>query len=712
MTTKEKKTKKISRENGKKKLRIIKELSKSISFFRSVAFRMIGGFLISVIFIIALGIISYQKASSGMMEKYENSTRSTLHMTQKYFEVVLNEVASKVTQLNSNNMLTTYYGGELKDEPYEEYKSIEEIQKALKAIVKADKYINEIYVFANYGKAISTAGVLEGDYYNEFSATTEGSKLLNSFDNEIWVGEHSYLDEKTGNDSSKYGLSCIGNLKNSVYSNIGFIVIDIKRNMVEEAFAEMELGDGGMIGFITADNKEIITGASSEKFSFLDQKFYQDSTKKITEENATPEDMETVQFNGETYRYIYSLNGVGGNSICALVPQAVIIEQAEDLKNITMLIVVVACIVAGSIGTYLSTGIVRTINKTNQYLEIVSQGNLTSTLSVQRKDEFSLLSSGINNMTLGMKNLIGKMTGVSDTVTVASEDVVDGAEILLTATKDITSSVNDIGEGVIQQAQDAESCLGKMEQLSNQINSMLENTVKINDATRNTKNTVDRGIVIIDELGEKAKDTNNITQNVIAEIEKLQEQSSEIVKFVDIIDSIADQTTLLSLNAAIEAARAGEHGRGFAVVASEINKLADQSAAASKKISNIIASIRKQTEMTVETAKETEVIVESQTRALASTVEAFQAIDSDVTNLAKNLDVIVNGIEDIKNTKNDTLSAIENISAISEETASATEELSATAENQLRVVEKLNVAASKLQGNAGDLKETIKVFKI
>ena len=304
------------------------------------------------------------------------------------------------------------------------------------------------------------------------------------------------------------------------------------------------------------------------------------------------------------------------------------------------------------------------------------------------------------------------MTGVSDTVTVASEDVVDGAEILLTATKDITSSVNDIGEGVIQQAQDAESCLGKMEQLSNQINSMLENTVKINDATRNTKNTVDRGIVIIDELGEKAKDTNNITQNVIAEIEKLQEQSSEIVKFVDIIDSIADQTTLLSLNAAIEAARAGEHGRGFAVVASEINKLADQSAAASKKISNIIASIRKQTQMTVETAKETEVIVESQTRALASTVEAFQAIDSDVTNLAKNLDVIVNGIEDIKNTKNDTLSAIENISAISEETASATEELSATAENQLRVVEKLNVAASKLQGNAGDLKETIKIFKI
>jgi methyl-accepting chemotaxis protein len=382
------------------------------------------------------------------------------------------------------------------------------------------------------------------------------------------------------------------------------------------------------------------------------------------------------------------------------------------MKNITMIIVIIACIVAGSIGTYLATGIVGTINRTNQYLEIASEGNLTSTLTVQRKDEFNLLSTGISNMILGMKNLIGKMAFVSATVTTASEDVVDSAEILLTATKDITSSVNDIGEGVVQQAQDAENCLVKMEQLSNQINRMLENTVKINEATRNTKETVDQGIVIMDELGKKAKDTNNITHNIITQIEKLEVQSSGIVKFVDVISSISEQTTLLSLNAAIEAARAGDQGRGFAVVASEINKLAEQSAAASKEIANIIDTIRMQTQMTVGTAKETEVIVESQTRALVSTVEAFQAIDSHVTNLAQNLDVIVDGIEDIKNTKNETLSAIENISAISEETASATEELSATAENQLRVVEKLNIAASKLQGNAGDLKETIKVFKI
>jgi methyl-accepting chemotaxis protein len=374
--------------------------------------------------------------------------------------------------------------------------------------------------------------------------------------------------------------------------------------------------------------------------------------------------------------------------------------------------VIIACIIAGFTGTVLSIGISKIIGKTNQYLGKASEGDLTTSITIKRKDEFSTLLLGINNMFLNMKNLISKMALVSTTVNVASEDVVDGAAILLTATKDITSSVNDISDGVVQQAQDAESCLLKMEELSNQINKMQNNTEKINRFSEDTKETVNQGIVIIEELNKKAQDTNDITHNIISDIEALEEQSTSIVNFVDVINAISEQTNLLSLNASIEAARAGEQGRGFAIVANEIKKLAEQSVAASGQISNIIASIQEKTKKTVETAKEAEVIVESQKIALDSTVGAFQAIDRHVTDLAENLTVIVNGIEDIEKTKNDTLGAIENISAISEETASATEELSTTAEEQLRVVETLNIAASKLQENAGELKESIKVFKV
>lgn len=682
------------------------------NFFMSVGFKMLVGFMLPVILIVILGIISFQKSSEGMIQNYENSTKNTLSMTQKYFGVVLNSVSSHSSQLNSNSIIRDYYGGAYKNEPYEEYKSIDTIEKTLRAIVDADPYLNQIYLFANYGQGISSKGVLENEYYEGFSKTEEGTKLLNSFDNEIWVGEHSYLDEQTGKSSNEYSISCIADLQNNVYSDIGFIVMDIDKKMVEDALGEMNLDDGSMIAFITSDKKEILIGNENDTFTFLEQQYFQDSLSEITEDGKLTEGMKTVEYKGENYRYLYSLNGVGGISVCALIPEETIIAQAEELKIITMVFVIVGSILAGLIGMYLSVGISKVIRKMNRYLEVASEGDLTNTFNVKRKDEFNLLSIGINSMIASMKNLIGEMARVGVTVTSASEHVVDSAAIILTATKDITSSVNEISGGVVQQAQDAESCLIKMESLSDQINKMQENTSIISKSTKDTKDTVGNGIVIMDDLNKKAMDTNDITLNIISDIEALKEQSSAIVKFVDIINTISEQTNLLSLNASIEAARAGEYGKGFAVVAHEIKALAEQTVVASGEISNIIESIQIQTQKTVETAKEAEIIVESQKQALASTVQAFRDIDNNVSILADNLNVIVNGIEEIERTKNDTLAAIENISAISEETASASEELASTSEEQLKVVEALNVAASELQENAGELKEAIKVFKV
>lgn len=173
-----------------------------------------------------------------------------------------------------------------------------------------------------------------------------------------------------------------------------------------------------------------------------------------------------------------------------------------------------------------------------------------------------------------MKDLICKMSLVSSSVHSASENVVNSAEIMLDSTKDITTSVNDIEQGIILQAEDAQNCLVKMEGLSNQINSMTQKTSKINHTAQITKEVVGQGIQKIDALNIKVQDTSNITSKIMLDIQKLEMQSDMIASFVEFINEIAEQTNLLSLNASIEAARAGEHGKGFAVVANEIRALA------------------------------------------------------------------------------------------------------------------------------------------
>jgi methyl-accepting chemotaxis protein len=315
-------------------------------------------------------------------------------------------------------------------------------------------------------------------------------------------------------------------------------------------------------------------------------------------------------------------------------------------------------------------------------------------------------------MIKSMRKLIGEVQEVGSKVNTSAGGLSDTSEELLTATKGISKTIDDIEKGIVQQADDTEHCLLQMSSLSDQISHVYKNTSEIEKIAGNTKNIAGEGIVIIDELGRKSKATADITQNVINKIEEFEVQSKNISEIVNVINEIASQTNLLSLNASIEAARAGDAGRGFAVVAGEIRKLADQSVEAINQIENIVSEINTKTKDTVNTAKQAESIVESQTDALNKTVKAFNNINSHVNDLVSNLASISSGIKNIEAAKEDTLDAIQNISAVSEETAAASEEVSATAINQIDSVERLRLAALELANNAKILEEAIQIFRI
>ena len=395
-----------------------------------------------------------------------------------------------------------------------------------------------------------------------------------------------------------------------------------------------------------------------------------------------------------------------------MIPESEIIAQAESIKMISAVMIILTIIIAALIGWLLSANIDHAIKHIMSKLELAASGDLTISVDVKGKDEFSVLAGSTNDMINNVKGLIKKTKTVSDKVEDSVQVVTESAKDLLGGTREITSAIEEIEKGVVQQAEDSEECLRLMDNLSDKINLVSENSVKIARIAEDTTNIVGEGIESINELKTNAKTNVDITYNVIDEILKLKESSKSNENILGAINEIAEQTTLLSLNASIEAARAGEAGRGFAVVAGEIRKLAEQSVKSADEIRKIVADINDKTNDTVNIARKAEDIVDVQDKSLKRAEEVFGHIQSQFGELISNLDEITNGVDTIAEAKVHTIDSIQSISAVSQQTAAASEEVTETASKQLERVEQLNMAAENLNNNSSDLNNAIDLFKI
>lgn len=687
------------------------EIGKNKKHFRGIRSKLVGSFFVPVILIVALGIISYNKAKDGIITNYEASSQTNLNMIAKYFSLELSNITARANELATSDNLKQYYAGALADKPMDEITAADAVLNQVRSIRNVDPYMEDIYIIGSYGKGISKAGTFTTEPIDKFKGSYEANALMKAGGIAGWVGKHPYIDEtySSSKDANQdnYSFSYISSFIDARNQRSGYLIVDLKKAFVTDTITEANFGEGTITGLITADGREIIQGTDIEDFAFIDKDYYNTATQ--SEETSG---LDYIPYKGEDYLFIFSKLETGDSILCTLIPESLILEEVRGVRTVTVAIVILAAIIAVIIGTYIATGIARVVKSTNSVLSQVSEGDLTTSLKIDRNDEFGVLGNSINHMIQSMRELIGKMMTASGTVSSFSLEVSDTSNKLYGATKDIATTVNDIEQGISQQATDTESCLVQMSNLADQINSVQINTNEIQEIANNTKEIIGQGIVVVDELGEKARGTSTITKTVIKDIQDLEKSSELISSIISTINDIANQTNLLSLNASIEAARAGEAGRGFAVVATEIRKLAEQSSDAANEIGNIIKQIQDQTHKTVKTAKEAEDIVTSQEDALKETVSVFGNINNHVESLTNNIRKIVEDIISMERSKNDTLSSNESISATSEESAAAANELSATVDDQLRAVELLSNSAEQLGNQAKDLETTVRAFKV
>lgn len=675
--------------------------------FQGIKMRLISGFIIPVGLIIILGTISYAKASSALITSYEDSSKNTMYAMNMYFELLLENISSKTLQIINDEKIQTYYGRHDKLKSAELFSIYKEMKDNLVNVKANDSNIANYNIMSKDGNGISSQGTVPEGIYSEFIGTEEGKAFLEiSSTNDMWIGTHPFLDEKMKLNPDAYALS----LARKLVRGEGIIYVDVSMKAIQEILNSMTLSENSIVAFITSDGREIYSTAGENDESQIritELACYTESTAGSDRNGDS-----YITHNGDTYLYIYSKIGNTGSMLCSLVPKADIISHANDIRIITVIVVILAGIIALFIGTIIASGIGSKMLEMSSVLSKVAQGDLTTKFEANRKDEFGMMANSMADILGNMRLLIGKVADIGAKVVEASDKVSVTTEGVLQSTVGISKAVEEMERGALLQAEDTENGLSQMANLSEQMNAVYGNTYEMDKIANDTKEIIKEGIVSVNQLNDKSCETTRITKVVIEGIEELEQQSNTIGGIVKVINDISKQTNLLSLNASIEAARAGSAGRGFTIVAAEIRSLAEQSLEAAEQIRGIVENIQRKTKDTVISARQAEETVGYQTEALDGTVKVFQSINQYVESLAGKMDAILHGVEDAEVSTKDTLDSIRNISAVAQQSAAASEEVSAMTMEQAQVMEELRGEAIILAQDAQSLSQEISKFKL
>jgi len=325
-------------------------------------------------------------------------------------------------------------------------------------------------------------------------------------------------------------------------------------------------------------------------------------------------------------------------------------------RLIMMVLALVAVAVAALLGYLITTSITRPLARALHVANTVAEGDLSSVITADTRDETGLLLQALKTMNERLAATVSQVRGGTDNIAMSASEVAAGSMDLSSRTE--------------QQASSLEETASSMEELTSTVKQNTDNARQAYKLAESASSIAQRGGQMITE--------------VVTTMDQINQSSSKIASIIGVIDGIAFQTNILALNAAVEAARAGEQGRGFAVVATEVRNLAQRSAAAAKEIKSLIDDS-------------------------TSTVENGSKLVSDAGNTMSEL---VDSVRRVTDIVSEITSASVEQSAGIEQINQAVIEMDNVTQQNAALVEQSAAAAAAMQSQAEALATAVSVFKL
>lgn len=391
-------------------------------------------------------------------------------------------------------------------------------------------------------------------------------------------------------------------------------------------------------------------------------------------------------------------------------------RNKQGANNTTLVVSVISLItllLAVVIGWVVSVTIARPLEKVTKATKAMAEGDLTiEPVHVKNKDELGDLADSFNGMMLNLRNLVRQVHTSAEQVAASSEELMASAEQTTEATNQITVSIQEVSGGSKKQELSSEESSEAMEEMMSGVQLVAVATTTVAEASSEATREADEGDEAIQRVVEQMDKINESTNDSATVISQLEERSSAIVKIIEVITGIADQTNLLALNAAIEAARAGEHGKGFAVVADEVRKLAEQSKSSADQIAGLIGEIQSDTKHAVRAMARGTDEVASGISVVQEAGAGFKRIQHSISQMSSQIQEISAVAQRMSESAEKVNISINQVANVAKQTSMNAETVAATSEEQLASMEEITASSTALSKRAEELLAQINQFKV